>query len=250
MREGVKVNMERRIPFYQFFVWLVQTLFDREGKYLEVDQISVLSMKRLRSNAPEQFEILRQVVSCALHGNYFTETVKAYVLESEYFTPEIYAQRVGMKENTFRTQLTRGRKRFVEEFGEDCLAELSDLYGNQHLTNGWLSRERLKRYNDLLMSKQDMLGKIQDYLLIDISPYAEKEIDSMSREEFQRNCEELRHYTKKDYDQFLKQCESNGFFGYVYHLMNKVYKDDREQEDFSLILEMMEEKSPMACEAI
>lgn len=202
-------------------------------------------MQRLRSNAPEQFEILRQVVSCVLHGNYFSDIIKTYLLESEYFTAGIYAQRVGMKENTFRTQLTRGKKRFMEEFGEDCLAELSDYYGNQHLNNSWLSRERLKRYNDLLISKQDMLGKFQNSLLIDISPYADSEIDSMGREEFQRSCEELRHY-----DQFLKECESNGFFGYVYHLMNKVYKDDREQEDFSLILEMMEEKSPMACEAI
>lgn len=239
-----------RISFYQYLAWLVQTLFDREGKYLEVDQISVLSMKRLRSNAPEQFEILRQVVSCALHGNYFSDTIKTYLLESEYFTAGIYAQRIGMKENTFRTQLTRGRKRFVKEFGEDCLTELSDYYGNQHLNNSWLSKERLKRYNDLLISKQDMLEKFQNSLLIDISPYADSEIDSMGREEFQRSYEELRQYTKKDYSQFLKDCESNGFFGYVNHLMKKVYKDDREQEDFNLIVELMKEKDSMDIEAI
>lgn len=239
-----------QLSFYQYMTWLVRQLFDTEGHLLEADQLGVVSLKQLKCNAPEQYELLRQILNYALHGKYFTKAVKGYLLEREYYTQKIYAERIGLKESTFRAQLDRSRKRFFKEFGEDCITELADIYRIQHSESRWLSEERLSKYKNLLLSKLNMMEKLEDSLLIDIRPYAKNTISYMDSEVFKKNCQELHQYSKKEYEQFISRCQENGFFPYINYLINKVYKDDKEMEDFNLIISMLKDRNPLDSEAV
>ena len=227
-----------RLAFYQYLPWIVKQLFDTQGCLLEADQVEIASMKRLRSKAPEQYELLRQTLDYALHAKYFTEAVRGYLLEREYYTQMGYAEHIGMKESTFRAQLDRSRKRFIKDFGEDCIVELSDLYGSQHSNNAWLCEERLKLYRDLLNSKMYTMKDIQGCMSMNIKPYMEREnhCSHMNREEYRRILAVLHHYTKVEYNGLVQDLEQTEFFGYVNHLMKTVYKDDKEREDFNLLL--------------
>lgn len=226
-----------RLAFYQYIPWIVKQLFDTKGCLLEADQVEIASMKRLRSKAPEQYELLRETLDYVLHAKYFTEAVKGYLLEREYYTQMGYAEKIGMKESTFRAQLDRSRKRFIKEFGEDCIVELSDLYGSQHSNNSWLCNERLNLYRDLLNSKMYTMKDIQGCMSMNIKPYmGENHCSHMNREEYRRILATLHHYTKVEYNGLVQDLEQTEFFGYVNHLIKQVYLDDNEREDFNLLL--------------
>lgn len=236
-REERSGPMER-LSFYRYIPWLIKQFFDVRGCLLEADQVEVASMKRLRSNAPEQFELLRQVLDYALHADYFTWAVKGYLLERDYYTQMGYAEKIGMKDTTFRAQLDRSRKRFIKEFGEDCIEELADLHNTQHYNNAWLCKERLNRYRDLLLSKKFTVKDLQNCMYMDIKAYMKQDnfYGTMDRDVFKGILEELHHHTKEEYYSLLADLEETEFFGYVNHLMKTVYKDDKEREDFDLLL--------------
>lgn len=220
-------------------------LFDEEGQ-LSGKRFNVFGkFGAMQEQAPEQLELLKEILDFAFKNNYFPDTVRDYLFGKWYITQEDYANSINLNHSTFVAQLIRGRDRFMEVFGTNCLFDLCDGAEQQKQKQVWLPKEKLEQYRSRLNSQKNTVERLQNNLVVDLSPYAGDETSTMSEDEFNCCCQLLWGYTSKialqKVTELMKQA---GFFGYVNHLFKTPMKTPKEQKDFENIIRMIRGEAP------
>lgn len=239
-------GIEPKRDFFKNIKWVVRAFFDEEGEFIDIATTKTSPFCQMKNEAPEQFNLLRDILTHYIKEDGHEPVVKAWLLQCRNMSQAQFAEEKGMKGNTFYVRLRRDRERFMVAFGEWCLYELADCNGTQYKSKNYLPESELEQYRKRLLSQKNDIRKLQNNILIGLEPFAKEETAYMESEEFNGLCCELWSKASRPVaNELVERCKEKGFFGYLNHLMRTPNKTDKEWQDFRQIVRMIAGEAPV-----
>lgn len=182
---------------------------------------------RYISNAvsDEAIVLLKEVLSVVLNHTYFSKVTRVYVKDRTITRKEL-ANSLNMNMNTVNSQLYRDIKKFFNDFGEDCLVNLSQIKSTD------LSVYRRKLF--VLKGTEESFYKSID---LDLTKAYGAFNVSLDSDRFKFICTLLNIYTESYKSRVVDMLSTNDL-GYINYLFSKVDKTEEEKEQFDILLAM------------
>lgn len=206
--------------------YIVADFYDEDGNKRETIRYRFLN----KNISSEAISLLSEILGLIMSHNYFSNVTRIYIKDRNITRSEL-ASYLKMKETSLNSKMYRDIKKFINDFGESCISDLSQS------TSADLSKYTRKLFE--LSNNEKEFYKCVDLDLTKALGAYHTELDE---ERFNYVCTLLNVYTKAYKDRIVSSLTQEDL-GYINYLFINSNKTEKENNDFKRLLALSGELS-------